>query len=641
MQLSPLQSRLAASMIASILLLIIYFFLFSPQFALAAEFDPPSPEHVARELAYEIREALEAPEELDLRSSTYEPEFALFDRSIIGRAAGNAVPITNNKVEKSNIAPGTTMTYVLQASSVTSRIRQYSSESAELRRSLNESQEPTSIADDADKEDIAINPELMRRQQSSKKVWISANTCEQPWRISSDPTSPDPPQLTLYVSTSPDNTSPGPSQSTDTQKVLVFNEGAVMFNVSTSQDVYMSVSAPDVSSELFDTSKQYNFELVASTDQYYYSYREDNGSDLIWVDSDGSAALLQTNYLTNSSDQTITEMPYVIFAHNNDNLDINGMRNSYCGLSLHAQIRNLDNGSSGMVTMGLKQGGDKNLTRQEFYVSGLNASTNYTGILARPPGTGTQKRQDDSSSVGGGIVFQPTNFSTKANGACTFIFNLTLCTDTQYAVPGNLKNFPNATALASFYENYTQTMWDNFDKALQQVPCEAASTAQYSLARNCNDCKNAYKNWLCSVAIPRCEDFSSPDRQYLQIRNVAAPFSDGTFVNETIREKYQYYKAYNSSRNPIIDEVVQPGPYKEILPCDDLCYELVQTLEQRRRNAKFVKEQDARRGKSETEIKKRTKDVAKSPISPFWLGILGFIVFGGLIFEVISRIFFR
>ncbi|XDG01935.1 hypothetical protein ABKA04_001550 [Annulohypoxylon sp. FPYF3050] len=68
---------------------------------------------------------------------------------------------------------------------------------------------------------------------------------------------------------------------------------------------------------------------------------------------------------------------------------------------------------------------------------------------------------------------------------------------------------------------------------------------------------------------------------------------------------------------------------------------MAQTLEQRRRNAKFVKEQDARRGKSENDIKKRGKESVKSPISPFWLSILGFVVFGGLIFEVISRIFFR
>lgn len=68
---------------------------------------------------------------------------------------------------------------------------------------------------------------------------------------------------------------------------------------------------------------------------------------------------------------------------------------------------------------------------------------------------------------------------------------------------------------------------------------------------------------------------------------------------------------------------------------------MAQTLEQRRRNAKFTKEQDARRGKSENDIKKRHKEQTKSPISLFWLGILAFIVFGGLVFEIISRVFFR
>jgi calcium channel MID1 len=34
---------------------------------------------------------------------------------------------------------------------------------------------------------------------------------------------------------------------------------------------------------------------------------------------------------------------------------------------------------------------------------------------------------------------------------------------------------------------------------------------------------------------------------------------------------------YNSSRNPIIDTDIKPGPYKEVLPCQDLCHELVQS----------------------------------------------------------------
>ncbi|KAK4086878.1 hypothetical protein Purlil1_8828 [Purpureocillium lilacinum] len=64
-----------------------------------------------------------------------------------------------------------------------------------------------------------------------------------------------------------------------------------------------------------------------------------------------------------------------------------------------------------------------------------------------------------------------------------------------------------------------------------------------------------------------------------------------------------------------------------------------QTLEQRRRNAKFAKVQEAKMGKSEEQVKKRTKEAPKAPISMFWIVILGFIVFGGLVFEALSRMF--
>ncbi|CAN8095651.1 unnamed protein product [Discula destructiva] len=67
---------------------------------------------------------------------------------------------------------------------------------------------------------------------------------------------------------------------------------------------------------------------------------------------------------------------------------------------------------------------------------------------------------------------------------------------------------------------------------------------------------------------------------------------------------------------------------------------MAQTPQQRRANAKFVKDQEARRGKSSEELKKKTKQSFKSPISPIWLGIFAFVIFGGIIFEVISRIFF-
>jgi calcium channel MID1 len=33
----------------------------------------------------------------------------------------------------------------------------------------------------------------------------------------------------------------------------------------------------------------------------------------------------------------------------------------------------------------------------------------------------------------------------------------------------------------------------------------------------------------------------------------------------------------NSSRNKLIDDLIHPGPWKEILPCKDLCHDLVQS----------------------------------------------------------------
>ncbi|ROW02869.1 hypothetical protein VSDG_01654 [Cytospora chrysosperma] len=66
-----------------------------------------------------------------------------------------------------------------------------------------------------------------------------------------------------------------------------------------------------------------------------------------------------------------------------------------------------------------------------------------------------------------------------------------------------------------------------------------------------------------------------------------------------------------------------------------------QTPQQRRANLKFAKQNEAKMGKSEEEVKKMIKkETAKAPISPIWLGVLGFVVFGGIIFEVLSRIFF-
>ncbi|KAG9243619.1 hypothetical protein BJ878DRAFT_423194, partial [Calycina marina] len=62
-----------------------------------------------------------------------------------------------------------------------------------------------------------------------------------------------------------------------------------------------------------------------------------------------------------------------------------------------------------------------------------------------------------------------------------------------------------------------------------------------------------------------------------------------------------------------------------------------QTPQQRKANIKFNNGNMNKMGKPTAEIKK--KQEFKSPVSPFWLGVLGFVVFGGLIFELLSRLF--
>ena len=130
------------------------------------------------------------------------------------------------------------------------------------------------------------------------------------------------------------------------------------------------------------------------------------------------------------------------------------------------------------------------------------------------------------------------------------------------------------------YDDYARSLYTNFSYSMQQIPCNASSDARYSLAVTCDNCTAAYKQWLCAVSMPRCMDFSS-SLPYLQVRNVAQDFVNRTSVSRLADANFSASartgKATNSSRNPWIDSTIRPGPYKELLPCESLCYGLVQS----------------------------------------------------------------
>lgn len=149
------------------------------------------------------------------------------------------------------------------------------------------------------------------------------------------------------------------------------------------------------------------------------------------------------------------------------------------------------------------------------------------------------------------------------------------CDEIQYAVPGNGKQF-NSTELAKKYDAYAKKMYESFEKVMMQIQCETTSTQKYSLVRTCEDCAKAYKRWLCTVTMPRCEDIMSLNPHAI-MRNIGQAFPNGTKLPDKMAAALSSNPALNKSRNKFIDTDIKPGPYKEILPCDDVCYDVVQS----------------------------------------------------------------
>lgn len=398
MQLSPLQSRLAASAIATLLLIILYLSLFNPQFALAEEINHGSP-IIIEEMADLDMSAREV--ELEMRDLVYEPEFQPFDRSLIGRAVYETTTLTNNVPAADNINAGESMPFVFDPSDLTTR---QEGQQLELRQEPKTTEETTG--------ELAGGGAKRHWKRANGTVYISANTCLQPSTNSTASTSP--PQLTLYVSTSTDNKSPGPSGDDVDQDAIEFTEGAVMYSLNTSDIVYFTVVAGNVSS---DFSGIYNFQIAASVDGWYHSYKEVATEELFWVDSDTTSVLLMTNNLTTSYDhdeeqKIMSSNPYVMFAQSDSDQSINGLRYSYCGLNTNAQIAAVRNGqATTQVTTGMTKRGAGGHPKQQFYFSGLNSSTKYQGILAR------NVNNSSSTNVvgGGGTVFRATAFETKSS----------------------------------------------------------------------------------------------------------------------------------------------------------------------------------------------------------------------------------
>ncbi|KAK5076559.1 hypothetical protein LTR64_005961 [Lithohypha guttulata] len=554
-KLSQLQSRFAVSLGGTILLLLIYLSLSKPSFAYAAELE------VRTQSGYDypiLLDDLWTNEEYSEPGEGDEQDVEIW----IKRAPEGVSSLPNNAPQNMNIESGVTQNWV------------FAKEDIEGPHGVKGVGLPSDVTVTGNMSDDGVRMELKR--QSSTSIWITVNTCLQP---ALEDTNAIPQQLQLYYSTSPDIDKPG----TGTGGIQVeFEGGYGIIELEVDNDVYVGISAPNTS----DFSGLWNYEIAASNDAPYHYWS--NETDLLFVDGDNHAALLVTPDLDNASSNvfqdwmSLSPAPYGMFAHDQKNLSIKGVSRSYCGLlhnaKLTANIPEILNNNVGTMT----SRGIGGAPKEQFYISALNASSSYYGWLAM---SGNSTAHGAGVIGGGGRVWSNVTFRTKASDNCALMYNLTFCSEVAYAVPSNPERYSPLDGLpdlAAVYDSYASQMYQYFNYSLQQIPCNTTASAQYSLARNCDHCASAYKQWLCAVTIPRCEDWDN-NEDYLQPRNVAANFTNGTIpawvLNPSSQDQILLNSVQsNSSRNAqIIDSVIEPGPYKEVLPCIDLCYDLVQS----------------------------------------------------------------
>ncbi|KAF3903852.1 hypothetical protein ABW20_dc0101679 [Dactylellina cionopaga] len=409
-----------------------------------------------------------------------------------------------------------------------------------------------------------------------RTVYFGFNTCWQP--SPSNTTKGLPPGIVLYASNSTNNKSPGPLANPRQQIVVPVIEGFANVTLNASSTVYVSVVAPNITADMGNFTGIYNYDIIASTKKPYYGW--DKNQNLYLIDSDSSNALLisgnETSYDKSVNISSIRP-PYTFFAHPANDTNVNGLRRSWCGLSNRAQVQ-ASNGDISMTRRGL---GSK--VKEQLYLKGLQPNTTYNVWLAK-----------QNNETAGGWVYSAVNLTTKSDGNCRVIYDLSFCSEVAYAVPTNDTIFSNMPRLARFYDTYASSWYANFSYSLDQVQCNTTVDREYSHLRSCADCDKAYKTWLCATTIPRCADYSSnasflatrsrgegedrgPTKIFLDDgRIVDMASEDGSETKEAqLRQAGSGFKA--ASRNILIDEVVSPGPYKEIKPCMDLCWSLVQS----------------------------------------------------------------
>ena len=433
-KLSPLQSRLAASLMASLVLLILWLAFSSSHFADATELNSilrgdRNHDRLQPGPFLDVRRS-----QLDLEDAVYEADFLGYDEGIIGRAPTSEDPtaLINNRMVLTNIVQGTTVSYSFLKASLYAK--KSAADGAVPSVQLLGRELPTreAVREDTDgewKEDggsneVELDIGLRARQEAAQNVtlYLTVNVCSQP-TPTRDTTIAPPPQLRLYISQSEENANPGPGQDPTTQDTLPLWGGAIVYSLNATGDVFIGLHGENTT----EYQGVWSAQIAASIDAPYHFYHDTSDPNLYLVDSDSGSALLITKSLNTSEASDAAQYdnwlrsppPYVMFGSSQDDSQMAGIQNSYCGLENYAAMkpttigRSTDNVQTGITARGLDTG-----PKQQFYMTGLKPGSAYHMVLAV---NGNSTANGDGVVGGGGQVWPISNFTT-LTGKCLSLF---------------------------------------------------------------------------------------------------------------------------------------------------------------------------------------------------------------------------
>lgn len=269
------------------------------------------------------------------------------------------------------------------------------------------------------------------------------------------------------------------------------------------------------------------YEFAASQRKVMFLY--DTEPRISVLDVDYEAAIFQTGDIPFGQNSS-----YSLYLFKDEYPIPIGLNQSWCAISENQQYDKKISVNESLVAS----------LKNAFVVSDLDIAKTYTGVLVIT---------NDIIPYGGGI-FEPFVFTMSKTRSCKLAYGLEFCDEVAYAVPiseSYLYGKESWSEFVSSYDNYSESLYQPFEYALQQVACDTELDARYSPIRTCNDCKYSYKQWLCAVTIPRC----------------VSSLNSGVFnLNYTAEQ----------GRNEYIAEHIKPPlPYSEILPCLNVCQAIV------------------------------------------------------------------